>query len=312
MSTTKKPALGVLMALGASLLFGLNASTTKVIIDAGITPEQVVLFRCFASAMLAGFVVLFTDPGALRVKKSEWKSILAFGVIGVALMQWAYSNAVSNLPIGIALLIEYTAIVIVPIASIWLFRERISRQTWTGAALVIFGLLVVSNLWQGGLNLKGLAYAFTAAVCLSVYFIMGEHGQKNRSAMSLLFYSMLVASSFWLIASPWWHFDAARLVEPVNLTGTLTGVSVPGWALMLWLGTMGSFSPMLLTYASLRHLSATAVGIASTAETVFAFIFAWVWLGQEVSSLQLLGGLLVISGIVLAQTSRRKSWRLSN
>jgi len=312
MNQVKKPLLGALMALSASLLFGLNASTTKVIIDSGITPEQVVLFRCFSSAVMAGLFVLFTEPKSFRVPGHEWIAILAFGIIGVALMQWAYSNAVSNIPIGIALLIEYTSIVMVPVASIWLFKERISKQTWIGVSLVILGLLVVSNLWEGGLNLKGVAFAFAAAACLSVYFIMGERGQKNRSAMSLLFYSMLVATVFWLLVSPWWQFDSARFFDAINLTGELGSINLPGWQLMIWVGVMGSFAPMLLTYAALRYLSATAVGIASTAETVFAFFFAWVWLRQEASSVQLLGGLLVISGIVLAQATRRAPWQPSN
>lgn len=308
----KRPLLGTVLALLSSLLFGLNASTAKVIMQNDVTPEQLMLFRCLATAILAGLIVLITDRKSFRVAKSEWKTLIAFGVIGVALMQWAYSNAVNTLPIGIALLVEYTAIVMVPIASYLLFHEKVTRQLWFGAGLVIAGLLVVSNIWEGGLNPIGLLFGFGAAVFLSTYFIMGERGQRNRSAISLLFYSMSIASVFWFVASPWWQFDAGKLGELINLDGALAHINVPGWALLLWLGVMGGFAPMLLSYAALRHLSASSVGVASTAETVFAFLFAWLWLGQTVSQLQLLGGVLVIIGIVLAQTSRRKSWQPSN
>jgi drug/metabolite transporter (DMT)-like permease len=311
MRTTRNPFLGTVFALGSSLLFGLNASTSKVIMQTGVTPEQVVLFRSFASALLAGLVLLVTNRAAFRVAKSEWRSIVAFGIVGVALMQWAYSNAVNNLPIGIALLIEYTAIVIVPIASIWLFKERVLPRLWLGVVLVIAGLVVVSNIWEGGLNSTGILFAFAAATFLSIYFIMGERGQRSRDTMSLLFYSMLVATVFWLIASPWWTFDSSRLAQLFDLGGALAGITVPGWLLLCWLGVMGSFIPMLLSYAALRHLNATAAGVASTAETVFAFTFAWIWLREAVSPLQLVGGILVITGIVIAQTARSKNWQPS-
>lgn len=312
MNIKRNPILGTVFALTSSLLFGLNASTSKVIMQTGVTPEQVVLFRSFASAFLAGSLLLITNRAAFRVQKSEWKMIIGFGVVGVALMQWAYSSAVNNLPIGIALLIEYTAIVIVPIASIWLFKEKVRPRLWVGVALVIGGLVVVSNIWEGGLNPVGLMFAFGAAIFLSIYFIMGEHGQRSRDTMSLLFYSMLVATVFWLLASPWWTFETSRLGNLFDLGGALSGIALPGWVLLVWLGVMGSFVPMLLSYAALRHLNATGVGIASTSETVFAFAFAWIWLRESVTALQLVGGALVISGIVIAQTARKKQWQPSN
>ena len=101
----KRPLLGTVLALLSSLLFGLNGSTAKVIMQNDVTPEQLVLFRCLATAILAGLIVLITDRRSFRVAKSEWNTLIAFGVIGGALMQWAYSNAVNTLPIGIALLV---------------------------------------------------------------------------------------------------------------------------------------------------------------------------------------------------------------
>jgi drug/metabolite transporter (DMT)-like permease len=74
--------------------------------------------------------------------------------------------------------------------------------------------------------------------------------------------------------------------------------------LLIWLGVFGSFLPMWLSYRALHHLNPTGVGIASTAETVFAFGFGLLWLGESFSALQLVGGVLVIGGIVLAQTKK--------
>ena len=271
----------------------------------GVEGSQIVLFRSFATAAIAAFILVLTNRAAFRVKKAEWPKLIGFGIVGVALMQWAYSMAVANLQVGIALLIEYTAIVWVPIAAMVLFKEKVRGRIWLGVVLVLAGLGVVSNLSLDGLNLLGVGFAFLASATLTVYFIMGERTQMGRDTMSTLFYTMTISVVFWLIFSPWWNFDWSSYGENVSLSGNLAAVNVPAWMLLVWLGVMGSFVPMMLSYKALTHLSATGVGIASTAETVFAFIFGLLWLGELITLNQLLGGLLVIAGIVVSQTARK-------
>ncbi len=304
---TKRPLFGALLALAAALLFGLNASTTKIVMGAGVTPEQIVLFRSLANALCAAIVMLFTRPQSFKVKRSEWKFLLAFGIIGVALMQWSYSNAVKMLPVGIALLVEYTAIIIVPVASMILFKEKPKKQLWLGVALVLGGLVVVSKAWDSTLNPLGLIFAFGAAIFLSVYFIMGEKSHNSRDPISTLFYTMLISSVFWMIFSQWWIFNPSIAGDSLSLGGHLANVSAPYWLLLLWIGLFGSFAPMACSYIALGHLSATGVGILSTTETIFAFVFGYLWLGEKIDSLQFVGGALVIAGIIIAQISRGKN-----
>ena len=305
--STKHPALGAIYALIGALLFGVNASTSKVIMALGVSGSEIVLFRSLFTAALAGLVLVFTNRKAFRVRLREWPKLIAFGVVGVALMQWAYSMAVGNLQVGLALLIEYTAIVWVPIVSMIIYRERVRGRIWFGVALVLIGLVIVSGLTLNGLNPVGVGFAFMASATLTVYFIMGERTQENRDTMSTLFYTMAISTVFWLVFGNWSNFDWAEFSGQVSLTGNLAAWSSPAWLLLIWLGVMGSFVPMALSYLALRHLSATGVGIASTAETVFAFIFGLLWLGEAISQNQLLGGLLVMAGIVVAQTARQTS-----
>ena len=221
-------------------------------------------------------------------------------------MQWSYSNAVKNLPIGIALLIEYTAIVIVPLVSLWLFKAKVLPRLWLAIVMVLGGLVVVSRIWDGGLNPVGVMFAVMASLFLSFYFLMGEHLLKKRDTLSTLFYAMTISGVFWLIVTPWWNFQPSILVEQISLTGNLEQVQLPLWATLAWIGLFGSFLPMLFSFLALAHLSATSVGVISTGETVMAFFFAWAWLNEMIDGIQALGGILVIAGIVLAQTSRVK------
>jgi len=67
---------------------------------------------------------------------------------------------------------------------------------------------------------------------------------------------------------------------------------------------LGSFAPFLLSFYALKHLSATAAGIVASAEVIFAFLVAWLWLGEQLDALQVAGAAVVLIGIVLAQTAR--------
>lgn len=229
--------------------------------------------------------------------------LLAFGVIGLALMQWAYSNAVSILPVGIALLFEYTAIIIVPIAARIIFKEKTTRTFWYGVALVLGGLLIVSQIWAGGLNPTGVFFSFLAAVLLAFYFLMGQHSGFTRDPLSTMFYTMLIATIFWVIVTgaKATTFDLGTVV---SLTGNLAAAHVPLWVPLTWLTVMGSFAPMAMGFMALKLTTAAQVSITQTAEPIFAFIFGWFWLGQTMNWLQGIGGLLVIAGIVIAQKTK--------
>ena len=303
----RKPAVGITAVSFAALMFGFNASSVKVIIDAGVNPEFLVFFRATFTSLLAGIALLLTNRKGFKVTLKEWPVLIFYGVFGIALMQWSYSNAVSLLPISVALLIEYTAIVIVPLVSLLLFKEKVRPRLWFGIAAVLVGLAVVSNVWDSNLNPLGVAWAFMAAGCLSIYFLIGEHTQKKRDAMSTLFYSFLVAAVFWGIMNLINPPSVVDINLVFSLEGKLSEVMMPIWAGLLWIGIMGSFIPMLLDYIALGNLSATAVGVIATAETVFATVFAWAWLNESMTSLEVIGGLIVIAGIVLAETSRTHS-----
>jgi drug/metabolite transporter (DMT)-like permease len=301
------------MILLATFLFGLNGSTAKTVMQTGVTAEQITLFRSLSACLIAGLFMLIRNLASFRVAKSEWKWLVLLGMAGVGLMQWAYANAVANLPVGVALLIQYTAIILVPITSMVLFKAKVAGRFWLGVGLVLGGLVVVSHIWQSNLSAMGLIFGAIAAIATTIYYMVGEHVHEKRDAFSTLFYSMAFSAIMWLGMSHFWNFDFSRFTASVDLGGNLAGTVIPAWMLFAWLGVMGSFVPLFLTYAALPHLSATGVGVISTSETIFGFLFAYLWLGEKIDGLQTVGGLLVIAGIIIAQISRRQAaWQPSN
>ena len=88
------------------------------------------------------------------------------------------------------------------------------------------------------------------------------------------------------------------------MSGALSAVILPMWIPMLWNIVLGSFAPFFLAFLALKHLTATSAGIISSSEVIFAFIVAWLWLGESLELNQIIGIAIVLVGIVLAQTAR--------
>ena len=301
----RRPLVGYAMVLSAALLFALNGTVSKVVLSSGISSLELTQVR--ATGAFAGFALalLVTRRSALRVRLRELPYLIVFGIAGVAFVQWLYFVAISRLPIGIALLIEYLAPIGIALYARTFLHEPVRRRIWLALGLALVGLSLVVEVW-GGLALDGIgvAAALSAAVAYAVYVLMAEHAVKRRDPASLLAYGFLFAALFWAVVRPLWRFPAARVDDDVSLLGHLSGFSAPVWLLLLFVVVGGTMVTFLLVTAALRHISATTVGIVAMLEPVAASVIAFAWLGESFGISQLVGGSIVLAGIVLAQTAR--------
>ncbi len=296
--------MGYFYALLAAFLFGANGSVSKVIIEAGFSAIQLTQMRVLGAAVISGIVLLALDRRSFRLPPRQWPVIIILGVVGVGLLQATYAFAIALLPVGIALLLEYLAVLMVAVVAFFFFKEKVHIRLWAAIALVIVGLIVVTEIWASTLNPVGVLWGLAAAVSLATYFLVGERQLKTISPLALSFWSMSVATLFWAPFSRWWTFTPETFTTVTSLGGSLEEISVPVWLLIVWNVTLGSFAPFLLSLSALKRLSATAAGIVATSEIIFAFITAWLWLQEALSTWQVIGASVVFGGIVIAQTAR--------
>ena len=296
--------MGYLYAFLAAFLFGANGSASKVIIESGFSAIQLTQFRVLGAAIISGVVLLVIDRRSFALPAKQWPVILILGIVGVAMLQATYAFAIALLPVGIALLLEYMAVLMVATVAFFFFKEKVRLRLWVAIGFVLAGLAVVAEIWASSLNPTGVLWGLAAAVALATYFLVGEKQLETISPLALSFWTMSVASLFWAPFSGWWNFTTETFTNVVSLQGNLDEVNLPIWVLVLWNATMGSFAPFLLSLSALKRLSATAAGIAATSEIVFAFAAAWLWLGEQLSFLQSLGASIVLGGIVIAQSAR--------
>lgn len=296
--------MGYVYALIAALLFGANGSVSKVILGAGIDPAQLTLFRVGGTAIIAGGFLLFANRSAFRISWRRLLILVVLGVVGVAMLQFTYAVAIQVLPVGITLLIEYTAVLWVALVAFFFFREKVRARLWVAIGCVLAGLAVVAQIWASELVPFGVLMAFCAAVCLASYFLVGEREVGKTSPMAVAFWTMSSATVFWLLFSGWWNIDPAIFGGSVSLSGNLAALELPLFVPLLWNVLLGSFAPFFLSLLALKYLTATAAGVVGSAEVIFAFLVAWLWLGESLNLVQIVGAVVVLGGIILAQTAR--------
>ncbi|MGK5113997.1 EamA family transporter [Geodermatophilus sp. CPCC 205506] len=304
-----RPALGYAATVAAAWFFAVNGTVSTLVLQAGLPPTRLTALRCVGAAVGLLVVLAVAAPRRLRLTRREVPFLAVFGVVGVALTQFLYYVSIGRLPVGIALVFEMTAPVLIALY-VWLVRgERVRSRLWAALLLSLSGLVFVAEVWRGGGSLDplGVVAALAAAVCLATYYLMGERGTVNRDPVALTCWSFVAAGLFWSIAAPWWEFDAGLLAEPVPLS--IGALELPLWALVAWIVVLGAMVPFWLSIAALRHLSPTTAGLVATVEPVLASVVAWLWVEQVLSGWQVLGGFVVLVGIGLAQTARATAVR---
>ena len=300
MNRAARPALGYGFTIGAAAFFAVNGTVSTLALEAGLPATRLTALRCVGAAVGLLLLLLAVSPARLRVTAREVPLLAVFGIVGVALTQFLYYVAIGRMPVGIALVFEMTAPVLIALY-VWLVRgEAVRRRLWAALALSLSGLVLVAEVWQdgGSLDPLGVAAGLGAAFCLATYFLLGERGTHTRDPVALTCWSFVAAGLFWSVAAPWWEFDAAVLRERVPLS--IGGLELPLWVLVTWIVLMGAIVPFWLSIAALRHLPPTTAGLVATIEPVLASIVAWLWVEQVLSGWQVLGGFVVLTEIALA------------
>jgi drug/metabolite transporter (DMT)-like permease len=288
----------------AATLFAVNGTVSKVILGSGINSGQLTAVRCAGALIGLTLIALATRPRSLRIRAADLPLLIALG-IGLAVVQWSYFLAIHRLDIGIALLIQYVAPILVALWARFVFHEPVRRRIWAALALSLAGLTLIVEIWhRGRLSGAGVAASVLAAITFATYVLVAERGVRRRDPISLSAWGFLFATIFWSLLAPWWSFPGRLVDNHVSLLGNLGSTHLPLWLLLLWMVVLGGVVPFALIVSALRHISATRAGITAMLEPVVAIIVAWAWLGESLEPVQLSGAALTLLGIGLAQTAR--------
>jgi drug/metabolite transporter (DMT)-like permease len=299
------PRLGYALVVLAAILFGLNGGVSRVAMGSGLSPEAFTTLRVTgATLVFVAYAACFRRSALRRPRGSGLLLVIALGVVGVAGLQLTYNVAIDRLPLGLALLIEFLAPVLVVLWVRFVRKEHVRPQMWGAVVLAVGGLAVVSRVWNGlAFDGLGIVMALLAAVCFATYFLLGEHNVGLDDPLRIILWAFVVATVCMNLIRPIW--TTPSLPSTTSGLGRLGDVAVSPWLVLGVVVVLGTVVPFFLEMVALRHLPATIVTVVAMLEPVIAVVLGWGWFRESLTAVQVLGVAAVLAGIVLAQTSRR-------
>ncbi|NUR09852.1 MAG: EamA family transporter [Nocardioidaceae bacterium] len=303
----RNPALGLTLVVVGALLFVQNAGVSRVALRAGVDPASLTTLRVTGTVLvLVVFAALFR-PEALMPPTGRLAALIVLhGLVGVAALQWTYFVAIDRLPVGMALLLEYQAPLLVALWARFAQREQVHRRLWWGLALAWGGLALATGIWRGlAFDVVGVVAGVGAALCFATYFLVGEHGVGRLDPLRVIVWSFLVAAVALNVVHPLTRVADGVVGSRASMLGRLDAVSAPVWVVLAWIVVVGTVLPFALELAALRHLTATLVTMIAMLEPIGVNALGWAWFDEGLGPVELAGGLAVVAGIVLAQSSRR-------
>lgn len=292
---------GLVLGVLAAVAFGIGGPFVRPLLEAGWSSSAAVLCRCVGTFVLLAVPALVLLRGRWSVLRRTWPTIVAYGAFAVAGTQLLYYSAITRMPVGAALVIEYLAPVIV-IGWTWFrTRRRPGRRVLAGSALAVAGLLLVVDLTgSGAADPTGPLLALLAAVGVALYYVVNAQLDPELHPVVLLAASMLVGSALLLLLSAVGVAPLAFAFVDVRLAGAV----LPWWLPVAIVVVVSTAAAYLLGIAGGARMGSRLASFVGLLEVLSAVLAAWVLLGDLPAPIQLLGGVLILGGVVLVRLQR--------
>jgi len=291
---------GLGLALVSAVAFGGSGVAAKPLIEAGLDPLHVVWLRV-AGAALVMLPLAVRHRALLRRRPGL---LAGFGLLAVAGVQACYFAAISRIPVGVALLVEYLAPALVLGWVRFVQRRPVTRAAALGVVLAVGGLACVVEVWSGlGFDALGLLLALGAACCQVGYFVLSDQGSdagdEAPDPLGVIAYGLLVGAAVLTVVARPWSTDWSVLADSAPMNGT----PVAAGLLLAWIVLVATVLAYVTGVLSVRRLSPQVAGVVACLEAVIATVLAWVLLGEHLSAPQIIGGVVVLVGAFIAQSS---------
>ncbi len=256
-----------------------------------VAPVDFLAIR-FTIAAVVMAVVLWRPMRALG--RREWLAGLGLGGL-YGLAQILQTIGLAHTDASVSGFVTGTYVVLTPLLSALVLRERVPRTTWYAVLLATAGLAVLS---LNGVSI-GLGEALTLG-CALVYALhivgLGRLSTPSHATGMAAVQMVVIAVLCDVVAVPdgiTWPHDGGQWASVIYM-------AVAAGALALWVQTWAQ-----------AHMSATRAAIVMTLEPVFAALFAVLFGGEPLTLRMLLGGLLVLAAMYLVELLGRRADRRS-
>ncbi|MBN2049183.1 MAG: DMT family transporter [Spirochaetales bacterium] len=292
-SDKRKTVKGYILVIISACAFGTMGIANRFAYNHGADMASLMSMRFLVVTV---FYIIY-----MRLRRLSWrlpfKKALVLVILGLGLyanVVFFFYRAVEFISPAMASLILYTYPAMVGILGHFFLGERLTGRHLISLAVVMAGCGLIVSGPMDNLAGRGLLYAFCTALFYAVYII------GNRKILSDVH---PVVSAAYMGASCAVYFLVFQLLQ-----GSFTySFDVGGWVAMLVLAFWCTIAGILAFFHGMMILGATKASIVSTFEPLFTALLAWIILGDMIGYLQWIGGICILSGVLLLRIRGRKN-----
>ncbi len=282
-------ARGYLLVLLAASLWATLGVIYNYLAGFGLPPLAVAGLRAGLGGLILLVGLLALRRSWLRLNPAALRTVIVYGIFGIALFYAAYINAILTVGVAVAAVLLYTAPAWVAVIAWRFLGERLTRNHLVALLLTLAGSALVAQVLQPGLlrvNAVGIAWGLLSGLTYGLWSVFNKVGVRHTNPWTLQCYGMLVGAAVLMLLQP---------LAP--LAGTFQSPAAIFWLLLLALGpTVGA---SVAYAAGVRSVPVSTASLIATIEPVLAALLAFLVLGQTLSAGQMAGGALILLAVWL-------------
>ena len=290
--------MGFGLALISAATFGTSGTFASALIDAGWSPAAAVTIRISIAALILAIPAIIMLRGRWHVLRRNLGMVTVYGLVAIAGCQVFYFNAVQHLSVGVALLLEYMGIVLV-VGWLWIRSGQPPRRlTIAGSAVAVIGLVLILDLiGDTHIDFVGVLWGLGAAVGLAVFFILSAKSDSELPPLAMASGGMTIGAITLLALGGLGALPMAANTDDVEFAGRQVSWLVP----VIGLSVIAAALAYVVGISAARILGSKLASFVGLTEVLFAVLFAWLFLGQLPTGMQLVGGVLIVAGVALVR-----------
>jgi len=274
---------GVALAVVSAVSFSTLGLFAKLAYSQGMAPAQALAWRFTIAAI--GLWAMLLAKGGQRRPARDYHSALLLGVFGFSPQAGLYFLAVRYLDPGLASLLLYLYPAFV-VAMSFAFLRRKPRATQLLALLASSAGCVLTLWTRGSYPVLGFVFGLAVAVSYAAYLVAGERVMSRLDPVFATTNVMTAAAVvYWIVT-----LASGSFFLPT------TAASIAG---VVGIAVIGSIIPIVTLFASIRIIGSSDASLVSTIEPLFTVALSAMLLGERLSGLQLAGGALILTGVVI-------------
>jgi drug/metabolite transporter (DMT)-like permease len=291
-----KKYIGQLLVLFAIILWALSGPTAKYLYHHNFSSFTIIQTRSTFSFLVLLIICLIFFRQHLRIEIKDAMKFMLLGVIGLAGSNFFYYTCIKYVSVSTGIMIQYTAPFFVMLFAIIAKQEKshyLKILFLSLAFIACFFAVSGGDLSYFSINMVGVLLALSSACTWSFYNIYHKYIVKKYSLMTELFYILCGASLLWFIINPNIFVDIKDY--PLKMNMILFGFAL-----------LSVLAPLIFYNYGLQYLKASQATSIGLLEPVFVALFAYIFIGETMSFIQIVSALCVLVSIYLLEYSRMK------